>query len=224
MPIPEHVVPRGLLAESPLWFAFERPWAVYPVSDADPSPPARSSAFNQRLEAPGVPDYFLAGLLLVDHPGQVDTWSIGISDHAEGHAASVTSIAIPTGVLFTPQAEPDLAEATLAMLAFLNSPYIPTSEMRLARRLRKSLERSGWQEGPNHAVRFVDLRPATDSEKGDPGGSPREAHWRHRWLVRGHLRAQWYPSEQAHHLVWIAPHVKGPKDAPLKRTVYRVSR
>ena len=174
--------------------------------------------------APGDPDYYLAGHLLVEHPGQVDAWSIGIGNPAEGHVASVTSIGIPTGVIFTPHADPGFAEVTLAMLGFLNSPFIPTSEMRLDRRLRKSLERSGWQEGPKDAVRFVDLRPAARSETNGPGGTPHEGHWRHRWLVRGHLRAQWYPSEQAHHLMWIAPHVKGPKDAPLKRTVYRVSR
>ena len=31
MPVPEHVVPHSLLADSPLWFAFESPWAVYPI-------------------------------------------------------------------------------------------------------------------------------------------------------------------------------------------------
>lgn len=224
MPIPEHVVPHSLLAESPLWFTFERPWGVYPVSDADPSPPAGTSGFNLGAMPAAAPDYYLAGLLLVDQPGRVDVWSIGIGGDAEGHAASVTSSVVPTGVRFSPRADRDLAQATLAMLGFLNSPFIPTSEMRLDRRLRKSLERSGWKESAKDAVRFVDLRPAAERETDGPGRMPQERHWRHRWLVRGHLRAQWYPSEQAHHLMWIAPHVKGPKDAPLKRTVYRVSR
>jgi hypothetical protein len=46
----------------------------------------------------------------------------------------------------------------------------------------------------------------------------------HRWLVRGHHRAQWYPSLKAHKVVWIAPYIKGPADAPLKMPVYVVKR
>ena len=48
--------------------------------------------------------------------------------------------------------------------------------------------------------------------------------YRHRWLVLGHFRNQWYRSEQTHKVIWIAPYVKGPDDAPLKPTVYKVSR
>lgn len=47
---------------------------------------------------------------------------------------------------------------------------------------------------------------------------------KHRWMVSGHLRAQWYPSEQAHHVIWIAPHLKGPDDAPLLTHAYKVAR
>lgn len=46
-----------------------------------------------------------------------------------------------------------------------------------------------------------------------------EAHegpeWSHRWLVRGHWRNQWYPSENRHKPVYIMPFVKGPEDKPL---------
>jgi hypothetical protein len=46
----------------------------------------------------------------------------------------------------------------------------------------------------------------------------------HRWLVSGHFRNQWYSSEQTHKVIWIAPHVKGPKGALFLPRVYRVSR
>jgi hypothetical protein len=44
--------------------------------------------------------------------------------------------------------------------------------------------------------------------------------------VRGHWRQQWYPSIQDHRPVWIAPHRKGPEDAPMLggEKVYQWSR
>lgn len=47
--------------------------------------------------------------------------------------------------------------------------------------------------------------------------------WSHRWLVSGHWRNQWYPSEGVHRPIWIDAFVKGPSDAPLlvRPTVYR---
>lgn len=45
------------------------------------------------------------------------------------------------------------------------------------------------------------------------GGAGRE--YRHRWVVRGHWRNQFYPSIAAHRPKWIAPYLAGPADAPL---------
>ncbi|MEU5852379.1 hypothetical protein [Saccharopolyspora shandongensis] len=50
-------------------------------------------------------------------------------------------------------------------------------------------------------------RPAATNES--------QKEWHHKWIVRGHWRKQWYPSIQAHRPIWIAPHLKGPGDAPL---------
>ena len=65
-------------------------------------------------------------------------------------------------------------------------------------------------------MRFVLLRTEAHGEPHSLG-SGRE--YRHRWLVSGHFRNQWYRSEQTHKVIWIAPYVKGPDDAPLKPTV-----
>lgn len=48
----------------------------------------------------------------------------------------------------------------------------------------------------------------------DTHGS-RNVEWDHRWVVSGHWRDQWYPSEGQHHQVWITPHIKGPENLPL---------
>lgn len=37
----------------------------------------------------------------------------------------------------------------------------------------------------------------------------------HRFVVRGHWRRQWYPSEKRHKSIYISPFIKGPENAPL---------
>jgi hypothetical protein len=59
-------------------------------------------------------------------------------------------------------------------------------------------------------VRVISLRQP--EVHGGPG-SDRTYH--HRWVVRGHWRKQWYPSQQRNVPLWITPYVKGPDGAPL---------
>ena len=66
-------------------------------------------------------------------------------------------------------------------------------------------------------VRYIDLRRArtepSDHTDDEPRTSTRE--YRHRWIVRGHWRNQWYPSRNDHRPIWIDPHFAGPEDKPL---------
>lgn len=63
---------------------------------------------------------------------------------------------------------------------------------------------------PVDAVRVITLRQP--EHHGIPS-SDRTYH--HRWVVRGHWRKQWYPSQERNVPIWISPHVKGPDGAPL---------
>lgn len=47
-------------------------------------------------------------------------------------------------------------------------------------------------------------------------GDSHPVEWTMRWLVRGHWRQQYYPTENIHKPKWIAPFVKGPSNKPLK--------
>lgn len=65
-------------------------------------------------------------------------------------------------------------------------------------------------------VRYIDLRRA----RTEPSEHPDEQHtttreYRHRWIVRGHWRNQYYPSRNDHRPIWIDPHLAGPEDKPL---------
>lgn len=89
----------------------------------------------------------------------------------------------------------------------MQQPLADVSETQLQRPFRRRLERAGHKARP---VRVIELRR---SHCGGGGESGREYH--HKWIVRGHWRQQWYPARQVHRPVWIAPHIKGPEDAPL---------
>lgn len=65
------------------------------------------------------------------------------------------------------------------------------------------------------ATRYVQLRHQTVAaeERGTGEGAGRQA--RHRWVVRGHWRNQYYPSRQGHRPIWIDAHLRGPDGAPI---------
>ena len=47
--------------------------------------------------------------------------------------------------------------------------------------------------------------------------------WQSRWIVRGHWRNQpWGPERKRVRPVWIAPHIKGPEDKPIKAQAHRL--
>lgn len=82
------------------------------------------------------------------------------------------------------------------------------------RAVRRRVERAGIREVKD--VLVVELRrPRERGFEWDEGdGEP--IHYSHRFLVSGHWRNQWYPSERTHRQKWIPSYVKGPADAPLK--------
>jgi hypothetical protein len=63
---------------------------------------------------------------------------------------------------------------------------------------------------PIDPVRVISLRQP--EHHGGPGG---DRIYHHRWVVRGHWRKQWYPSQERNVPIWITPYVKGPDGAPL---------
>jgi hypothetical protein len=64
------------------------------------------------------------------------------------------------------------------------------------------------------AVRYVQLRHRGVPSQ-DPGGEGTGRSLRHRFVVRGHWRNQWYPSRKDHRPIWIDDHLKGPDGAPI---------
>lgn len=128
---------------------------------------------------------------------------------------------IPWGARYPEDIKPgSFGEMVLKVLAFLNSPYTIAPRHPVSRGDRRAIEKAGYQEPTVHVIRL--RSPIRTPEPSSETGAGR--NYRHRWWVRGHFRAQWHPSQQAHQVIWIAPHIKGPDGAEFKASVYAIVR
>lgn len=118
----------------------------------------------------------------------------------------------------------DTLRTLISTWLLMGQPIVTADPEPLPRQARRRIQRETGKPPP--PVRVVKLRHIAAHQAGDdlPEGAGR--HYRHRWVVRGHWRNQWYPSRKDNRPVYIPSHVKGPKGAPLIGTekVYDWSR
>lgn len=114
-----------------------------------------------------------------------------------------------------------LVANALTMLLWCQQKIVIAPELAAERHARKRLGLSPKDSN----IRVIQLRRAEQREgESSQGDSP---EWSCRWIVGGHWRNQYHPSNGGHVPTWILPYVKGPEDKPLKvptQTVYQVSR
>jgi len=187
------------------------------VAKAMKLPPSSFSAFDvgntllwlfpdSGLRRDGFVDGFYAALLRPTESGlRVDLLNRG-----------VTSVHFSEGEELRDE---DDVHGIVRLLAFFRSPYIPRRSGHVRGADRRTIERSG-PTPPR--VAFIELRRSAPHQASEKRIGPVE--WSYRWLVSGHLRRQWYPSEEKHRVIYVPPHVKGPGDKPLKQSASRVSR
>ena len=105
----------------------------------------------------------------------------------------------------------------LAKLSFLNSPYVENEKEILPRPIRREIARSS-ASGTEPKIHVVKLR-----EESTPGGANVTGRkYKSKWWVRAHIRAQWFPSQKGHKLIWIREHLKGRSDSPMIHKIYDV--
>lgn len=116
--------------------------------------------------------------------------------------------------------------AVLSRLALLASPYVDQDAERLPRAWRREGQRLRLSERmTDPSIRVVRLRrDARESVEREREDRAMKGERRSHWWVSGHHRAQWYPSQQAHRVIWIAPHLKGDLSKPLAQKIYAVVR
>ena len=206
-PLPDHVISRELLPFPYVWWSWE--WgAKQPDSDIT-----------------------YDGMLLAYQPdglGVVQVGASGDDSQPAGHPMHMLaqSTVIPFGARWpddVPEDARPAVEQILQMLAFLASPYIPKDQRRMDRKLRLSLRRAGATVRETEtAVTFIDLRTAQATHRSLPTGEGQKLT--KRVPVRAHTKAHWYPSQQAHKVIYIPAHFRGPEDGPYSRNPYQVMR
>jgi hypothetical protein len=219
-----------LLAQVYLWSD-----AVESLADATPMPPhvvARDALpypvmFWSRETAHTGPGWETNWLLVMHSSQGIRT----VADVQRGpNDVSVIAGDILYGTRF-PDDVPEYARpgigAILGRLSFLRSPYIGADQERVPRAWRRASVRSGLTEAmADPLIRVVTLRrdaqENVDRERADRAQAAIER--RSHWWVSGHHRAQWYPSKDAHEVIWIAPYLKGDLSKPLANKVYKVER
>jgi hypothetical protein len=93
-------------------------------------------------------------------------------------------------------------------------------QQRISHAHRERPERAARREGVRRGfhsndVTIVRLRRESNPDEAHDDGESGAANYSHRFIVSGHWRDQWYPSESLHRQLWISPYVKGPEDKPL---------
>jgi hypothetical protein len=78
---------------------------------------------------------------------------------------------------------------------------------------RRAARLSGVSGDDGCVFKVVQLRER-ERERSEPVGG--NVDWNCRWIVRSHLRRQWYPSRGLHLPVVVPEYVKGPSGRPLK--------
>jgi len=213
-PLPPHVISRRAMPYPVLFFSFQA--AARVLEDADGPVNGVYETNWMLLNSTGLSMQMLC-----------DKTSVDGSDGVEF---------VGGNVLYQHRYPDDIPEGTqrlaatrlLQQLAFINSPYVETNSHLAQRQLRKAVERAGYgrMDDDLSTVRTVLLRrpDPTKQPKSPASPSPTGKVWHHHWWVTAHNKAQWYPSEQAHHVILIGEHVKGDLSKPLLEKVYVVNR
>lgn len=110
--------------------------------------------------------------------------------------------------------------ALMALGFFLRTRVLAREKGSVSRKHRKKLRRSGRPDPPPFSV--VKLRHAerAESTPSSAQGAPRACHW----LVRGHIRKQFYPSTGEHREIWIEQHLAGDRSLPFRPKIYHAMR
>jgi len=203
MPVPRHVISKEQMAYPVMFFSFETAVNI------------AGGGGNQ------------TNWWLVTHSLEGIKFHVDVIN-AESGLAEVQTFILKYGVTFPtdlPEESVLTSQQVLAMLAFINSPYIDDTLHPLPRTIRREIERTpnmpkgGIDEETN--VVLLRRRYSSNGKGAESGEGP---EWASRWWVSGHIRAQWYPSLKAHKLIFIGPYLKGPDDKPIKEKTYMVVR
>ena len=206
--LPRHVISARVLPAPVMWWTFETGITI------------------ATFEAHGK-EVAIDAMLIHDSADACESFLFGEVDEGHGVRPFIDGCRFEYGAAYPDDFVGDprrtQLESVLSFLGFLNSPYIPKTTARFTRPERRDVMRRKAVD-LGEEITFVTLRRPEPRPRKPSEENGSSVDWKHRWIVSGHYRAQWFPSEAAHHVIWIAPYLKGPEDAPLVEHAYRVAR
>ena len=222
-PLPPHVVSRELL---PFPFSYHTLEVAYDLHPA--SPVGRPGDFQFLETGQWECDWLhLASVPNASHCDLVQNACPASDDAGERREAGyhVCCASLRLNARYPDDYPPHVRHAAsqvLAMLAFLRSPYTVVEAQKVPRQWRRGKAAAASPETATSVINVVQLRTAAREAVAAYEAESRS--FKHRWWVAGHFRSQWHPSTRSHEVIWIAPHLKGPSDAPMLEKVYAVTR
>lgn len=159
--------------------------------------------------------------------------SLGITfwTSKDGFVMPLSAIVLPLGdPLVNADGYMSQHEATKAKLKLIAASFELLAQKIFVKRLEKpprSVRRRIQKQTGRKDIKdvaIIQLRVRENTPRAN--GASVEREYSHSWVVRGHWRNQWYAASGIHKAKWIAPHVKGPDDKPLKnvRKIFAVAR
>lgn len=103
------------------------------------------------------------------------------------------------------------------MLAFLGTLLL-FIEQRIAITSQERAGRSARRRANTPLPAVIVVRLRRTAQAGQAGATGGTTDWRVRWMVRGHWRQQFHPSDHSHRPRWIRPYPKGPEGKPWKES------
>lgn len=203
MPLPKHVIGDDLFPHDFIYWTVDNSLDL--LNPGDGWSDAKTEAFIVLRMA----NEYIVGM-------------IGEATHADRGLAVVLAVeVVPKGSRYPEDVVGGIMGDCLSFAAFVNSPFVSVDKVRppTSNKVRR---RYGPRIGDPFTLNVVNLRAEVrEAVAVERGEGPL---WKQRWLVRGHYRAQWYPSTKSHKVIWVAPYLKGPEDAPFKQPIYSVVR
>lgn len=203
--LPEHVVSATVMPYPSMFLCYELDDLIVPKG-------------NLRREFADVHDM----LLYQAPPPANDHLVMATFGSTQEGGVMMAAQVMPLFGLRFPEPPTDKATHLLQLLNFMQSKIAVIRPDKVPRATRRREKANALAQAD---VGIIELREYENAQRQHgPTDDSHELEHQWRWMVRGHYRAQWYPTEKAHHLKWIEPYVKGPEYRPLRPSVYDVCR
>ena len=184
-------------------------------------------AYDADVDISGVSEEYqgfdMVGILIEQHPMGIEVTNVVQKTRVGNKMGVMLPILWTYDMVYPDSFENDnnrhFYEGAVSLCGFLQSKLVEQREAYAHRSVRRR-----HPETLGAPITTITLRYKHSINARNIGGGSQHKDYDYQWMVSGHWRNQWYPTEDRHRLKWIDAYVKGPDGKPLRRAVYKVAR